>query len=273
MVIPMYRQTRPGKSRLKQFFAEVDGSNQSLLPLAHTTDAYRFSDMLIAGEITPVQCPVFEEKLVYAFVGKPAYRTRSQTNDRLHFDLPVVVLFKTDMAGPPLVRVFPFDTGAFEKGLYSRFFHPDTELADFELGSTYEQALKYLSFFYQNAKEYFLGASGKNVEIPFNQFETTGLHELARAPADPTADSRIPADERASSIEIQFSGSLSLAGNTLAVIIPQQYLDIPQVSEALKDINPKYLKTYEVFSKMGSREIAGIIYEITRQIYLEEGHI
>lgn len=264
------KSTRPPKTRLAELVVSVTDPMDTVIPLVHTTDAYRFDDVLSEGALIPTYCDVFEEKLVYAFLGRPAYRTRQQNNDRLHFDLPIVVILQQENLQSKPVRIFPFDTGAFENGMYKRFFHRDTELMDFSLGSDQENAYKLLSILYQDYREYFIGETGKNVDIPYGSFEAEGLHELARAPADPAIDGRIPADERSSSVEFQFNVQLPLAGCTLAVIMPQQYLDRQNILKSVNALSPKYIETYEVISKSGVREIAGSIYEITRQIYRKE---
>jgi hypothetical protein len=268
----MVRKTRPGKTRLLEL-VNATTPMEGDFPLVHTSDAYRFADILSEKALLPVQCDVFGEPVVYAFLGRPAYRTRQQTNDRLHFDLPIVVIVKPDSALPTPARVFPFDTGAFEKGLYKRYFHKDTEVLDFEIGNSKDQAAKFIAMLYGNFREYFIGETGKNVDIPYGSFEAEGLHELARAPADPTVDGIGSADERSSAVEFQFVDKIELQGNTLAVIVPQQYLDRDEVLSQIEALSPKHIETYEVIAKSGAREIAGSIYQITRQIYIKEGYL
>ena len=267
------KNTRPAKTRLVELVSSVEEPMDARIPLVHTTDAYRFDEVLGTGVLVPTLCDVFEEKLLYIFLGRPAYRTRQQNNDRLHFDLPIVVILNPDGISVEPVRIFPFDTGAFESGMYKRYFHKDTEVMDFSLGSDRGNASKFISIMYQNFREYFIGETAKNVDIPYGSYEAEGLHELARAPADPSADGKAPPDERSSSVEFQFDSNIPLVGNTLAVIMPQQYLDRDNILQSVHALSPKYVETYEVISKSGAREIAGSIYEITRQIYRKEGLI
>lgn len=87
----------------------------------------------------------------------------------------------------------------------------------------------------------------------------------------PPQISKIAPDERSSSVEIQLIDGISLIDNTLAIILPQQYLDTPGVSEAIAAIRPSSVKTYDVMKLMGSREIAAVVYHIVRDVYLENG--
>ncbi|WP_156385657.1 hypothetical protein [Devosia sp. Root685] len=237
----------------------------------HTTDSYRFAEVLLSGELKPTPCAVFGENLLYLFLGRPAYKTRKQSNDNLTFDLPVAIILNsnTDIGTP--ARVYPFDSGAFERGLYKTYFHDETILEDFELFSEQISSDKYISHFYSTKREYFGGTSRKNVELPFDGFEARGLHEMARAIADPGVDRDLPADERSSSVELQTRNAVSLSGNTLAVILPQQYLDTKGIAEAIASMGAKYIKTYDVMRNMGSREISAVVYHIARDIYLSEG--
>lgn len=243
------------------------------LPLVHTSDAYRLQDILTAKSLLPTLCNVFEEELLYLFLGRPAYRTRKQTNDNIHFDLPVVIILKPEASLPTPKRIFPFDTGAFSNHFYDRYFHPDTNIFDFEIGVSLDDARRFASHLYSTNREYFIGATRKNVEVPFGQFELEGLYELARAPADPSLENPVPPDERSSSIELQFDREIPLKGNILAIVIPQQYLDDSDVVASIRSLDPLHIETYEVISKMGARELAGSIYEIVRQIYKKSGYL
>src|SRR5690606_13946603 len=94
---------------------------------------------------------------------------------------------------------------------------------------------KLLGFFYKNHEEYLVGRSTRNVSIPVSAFEAQGLHELARAPADPTASGVL--DERASSVEIQTNRPLPLAGNLLAVILPNLILNDEDIRSYVATLN------------------------------------
>lgn len=178
---------RTPKTRVADLIKETDPSLKGL-PLVHTTDAYRFSDVLSSQVLAPTLCAVFEEPLLYLFLGRPAYRTRKGANDNLTFDLPVAIILRPTATIPTPRRVMPFDSGAYEKGLYRTNFHQETILEDFLLPPTIDASISYISHFYTNIREYYNGSTRKNVEIAFDSFEAKGLLELARAVPDPAAD-------------------------------------------------------------------------------------
>lgn len=268
----MREKQKVPRTRLREALQHTEPTIGTL-PLVHTSDAFRLQDILASGKLEPTICDVFNEDLVYLFLGRPAYRTRKQTNDNIHFDLPVVILMKPEAPLPSPRRVFPFDTGAFSAHLYDRYFHHSTDVEDFLLEPSIDGARRHVSFFYSSDRDYFIGLTRKNVDIPFGQFELEGLHELARAPADPTLQFPVPPDERSSSIELQFDTSLPLSGNVLGLVVPQQYMDNENILSSMRLLDPVYIETYEVINKMGSRELAGSIYEIVRQIYRKSGYL
>lgn len=82
--------------------------------------------------LEPANCPVFREKIIYLFYGCPAYRAQHGNNARLKFEWPIILIFNPNKI-EPIHRVFPFDTGAFEKKLYKEFFDEKSELLDFSV--------------------------------------------------------------------------------------------------------------------------------------------
>jgi hypothetical protein len=47
-----------------------------LLPLVHITRAYAFDTILDGDTLEPKPCDIFNEKLIYLFYGRPAYRAK-----------------------------------------------------------------------------------------------------------------------------------------------------------------------------------------------------
>jgi hypothetical protein len=109
-------------------------SAKPVLPLVHTTDVYRFSNVLDDGRLEPRECPVFDkEPLLYFFYGRPSYRANSkEAATALDHYLPVCLLFRSSVVNP-IKRIFPFDSGGFHDELYADAFHKDMKLDDFGL--------------------------------------------------------------------------------------------------------------------------------------------
>jgi hypothetical protein len=171
-------------------------------------------------------------------------------------------------------RVFPFDTGAFSSNLYDEFFDPRSKLEDFELNPAIETIQKFVGTFYVDNQEYFSGFSRKNVQIGNRQFEAQGVFELCRLPGvQKRASGGRTRDERSSAIEIQVSETVSLAGSLLAVILPEPYLDDPEIKEALARWEVRAIETYATLHNLSGEAWVGQIYEIARRLYERLGYI
>ncbi|RYZ92220.1 MAG: hypothetical protein EOP06_04875 [Proteobacteria bacterium] len=260
------------KSRLASLLYEATGDGLEL-PLIHITDAYSFVTILSPKKLEPQQCDVFGEPLTYLFYGRPAYRTKHQGDNFLSANLPVAMVFHPGMLSSIIKRVFPFDSGAFKLNLYSNFFHRRSELNDFELDGSMENAKKIVAYFYRSNEEYFHGGSRKNVEIPPFQFEAEGIFELARTSAGAQGDGKFKPDLRSSSIEIQTDGVIDINDALLALIIPQIFLDEENTKQFIDDISPKYIETYSGIHNISNESITGILFEKIHRIYKKEGII
>jgi hypothetical protein len=262
----MVSKRRRAEGRLSAFLENHDPA-AGLLPLVHITRAYAFDEMLVEGLLKPTDCEIFKEPLIYLFYGKPAYRAKNGNNARLEFEWPIVFVFHPDKVGT-IKRVFPFDTGAFERRIYSEFFDSNSKIVDFELEPSLASAQKVVGAFYRNHKEYYDGASRKNVEIGIRQFEAQGIHELSRVPGtkEVGANAKVR-DERSSSIEIQLSDPIDFTENLLAVVIPEPYLDDDEVKQALARWRVKEIETYPTLHNTSGEAWVGEIYMVIRRLY------
>jgi hypothetical protein len=146
-----------GKARLRNL---VSATNQPCprLPLVHSTDSYVLEDVLSAGAIAPQECNVFTgEALIYFFYGRPAFRPNldaAPTGLKHYF--PVCLLFKPDWT-TRVKRIFPFDSGAFQNGLYGAFLHPRMKLGDFGLEADMATPGKIVAKFFGSNPAYLVG--------------------------------------------------------------------------------------------------------------------
>jgi len=125
------------------------------LPLVHTTDVYRFTNVLEDGVLEPRECDVFKgEPLLYFFYGRPSYRINaSEGATGLDHYLPVCFLFRNS-AVTPIKRIFPFDSGGFHNELYADAFHKEMKLDDFGLEPDQDTPGRVISLFFESADAY-----------------------------------------------------------------------------------------------------------------------
>jgi len=168
-------------------------------------------------------------------------------------------------------RIFPFDTGAFLHGLYSQFFHQDAKVDDFELSGNIYNAAAIANIYYTTTQGYLFGRSDRNIPIEPMQFEVQGIQELSRIPGISSNDDTPRRDERSSSIEIQVGEPIDMTSNVLAIILPQKYMGLPPILDALERWKPNSIRYYEPVHNLGSESVSGEIYHIVKDIYQENG--
>lgn len=253
-----------------QKFVENHLPEEQRLPFLHVTNGYNFDQITLGDLLRPSECRVFEDEILYLFYGRPSYKTKQTFNHRLAFDWPVVFLFKYKSINRFVRSIFPFDSGAFHAGRYKYFFDEDSDIDDFRIRRGTDNVARIVSAFYRSNHEYFLGASTKNVEIPINQFEAAGVHELSRAPNHPEAPHHLSYDERNSSIEVSLKSELKLEDNIECLILPTKFLDVPSWREAVERWKPRAIKTYSVVHNISPEAFAGMIYNVVEGVIFDE---
>ncbi|WP_456707332.1 hypothetical protein [Bradyrhizobium sp. USDA 4452] len=251
-----------------QAFLNAHAPVQTLLPFVHITRAYSFDEMLVTERLEPVKGDDnFEEPLIYLFYGRPAYRAKRGNNARLEFEWPVVLLFDPEKI-QNVLRIYPFDTGAFFLKFYEEFFDPLAKVDDFALNPSLAGISQFVGAFYTGNKEYFDGGSRKNVQIETRQFEAQGLLELARLPGVQGAkSSRRERDERSSAIEVQVSKAIPFRDTLLGVVLPEPYLDDDEIKKALAYWGVKEIETYGTLHNTSGDVWVGQVYQTVRKLY------
>jgi hypothetical protein len=96
---------------------------EPLLPVAHLT-GYRFFEANMSSRALPLnsKCPRLGRPATYFFYGAPFYRLPHKATYELDIeevdDLPVAVLIPPEQMSGIRTEIYPFDTGAWARGLY-----------------------------------------------------------------------------------------------------------------------------------------------------------
>jgi hypothetical protein len=182
----------------------------------HTTDGWGLREILRSGSLEPRLCPVFNEPLTYFFYGRPAYRLRDQEFVAAQVRAPVIFMFTHDLLSEGK-RVFPFDSGAFGNKRYTKWFHENSALKDFEIPAGSSAPELQVSVFFENLERYF------NCEGRTPPLEINGNFE-AEAVMNMLTDAGIrEADDRRVAVELQTEVPLSIHDKRLAaVVLPKE---------------------------------------------------
>lgn len=265
--------SRKAASRFREFIESRDETS-NLLPLVHTTTAYSFDEICTGDHIEPENCHHFNEKLIYLFYGRPAYRVEDSTKSSLEFNWPIIFIFHPEKI-TDIKEIYPFDTGAFFFKLYEKFFSRKTQVTDFSLPGSIEYAMKLVGIYYDTSDNYYRGMSHKNVDLPNRSFEAQAVQELARLPPFTTSESPDARrrDERSTSIEVQSATPIDITDAAIGIVLPQPYLQDPYVVKALDRWNIPNQSYYEIFGFHDSEAWLSEIYSEVKKIYIKCGYL
>ena len=201
--------------------------NPPELPLVHSTSCERFDAIRSTGVLDPQTCAVFGEPLIYFFYGRPVYRSgkRGVSPDTRFLYCPVCLVLKPN-AVSAFARLFPFDSGALDKGLF------DPPIAQnhrdrYALGPAVLTAQRLVEAFFETNGAYFVGEPREFFTPPSGEDEVERYWQIVNAAGEAAFD------ERRSAIEIQSRDALALRDNLHAVIMPTGFLDEPAIRRAV----------------------------------------
>ncbi len=236
----------------------------SLLPLFHKTESFYLPKILEKGAIATKPCQFFKEDLVYAFYGKPAYRTKgSGKENRMLEYYPVAILL--DPSGPyDIKRIFPFDTGAMKRGRYADFMHHDSTCEDFEIPLPIENVKSVIEFFFSSNKDYILSRPNKGVTPNPTNFEQSSIARMVNYTGGSSSD------DRRITIEIQIGDNVIITKKSvLGIVAPSAFEDNDQFRKNVIDVDIP-VKYYDCLIS-NPMETHSIIVEKSRELMIDLG--
>jgi hypothetical protein len=240
-------------------------SAQPPLPLVHTTDVYRLTNVLEDGRLEPRECDVFKgEPLLYFFYGRPSYRVNTNEGaTALDHYLPVCLLFKSNSVSP-IKRIFPFDSGGFHNALYADAFHKDMKLDDFGLEPDIDTPGRVISLFFETPDAYLRARSAPSVALDASELEAKSYLALIGQRLSNTMDNRV------SGIELQFEGPLSINGAVEAVVLPDTLYSSPLIESKLAALKIEALP-YPQVDRQRPSEYVTKIFDLCFEYYRRSG--
>jgi hypothetical protein len=254
------------RTSLREMVSRNPATLSAPLPLTHVTDCIRLPAILKAEELTPRMCSVFGDKRLYTFYARPAYRgSKKGPLHNLNFAPVCFIIDPSATSACHPVAVFPFDTGALNRGLLADDVHPELSPYDFALEPTLDSAQRLAGIFFGDAKGYYSGRSNKQHPPKFSPFdaEIVAYDSLVRRGGNTSRD------ERATSIEVQFKDPLPLAGKVIGIFLPQDFLDVPEIVSFTRKANKAKIDVvgYPFILDHGVKEVVGIFYTLAEQLY------
>lgn len=254
------------KRALSTFLSRNSVGDVNTPPLIHTTRSYNIASIKDTNELSPTKCDVFEEELLYLFVGRPAYKRDDPKSQAEYWELPCCFIFD-HLIGAEFKRIYPFDSGAFEAKRYPEYIGL-MPMKQFET-NTGTAPGRIISAFFGTFPKYFSGEA-KDKEVFENEFSLgvldTEVKALRRLAQDGT-----PAnfDDRRFTIEVQLDEKIDFAETPPnAVVLPSIYLRDEKIKNKIVSEWKATPITYEVYS-LSLSAYDGIIYSKVAE-YLSE---
>ncbi|MDX3809423.1 hypothetical protein ACXIUS_05610 [Bosea thiooxidans] len=224
---------------LKEFLAAQNIGRVERLPWFHSTKGTNLMDILNAGKLKALPCNVFQDKLSYFFVGRPAYKYTTD-GDPAAWMLPVVFVFDFKQP-PPIKRIYPFDSGAFTERRLPDYIHTfDRE--HFLLGSDAKSIDKLVALYFGDRGSYVRRQANSQRELQRRHtfdMRHSELMALARLYSEQIMPEM---DDRAAAVEVQVAADVPLGGGNLrGVIVCQEWLRTPGIRKELTKLTPNVL--------------------------------
>lgn len=180
------------------------------LPICHITTWHSFESIIKQGGLT-IDKKEGRDNL-YFFYGSPFYKIPSKWTGQ-RFRRPIGLLFKSNLINHSN-KIFPFDSGAFEKHFKEDYFPKDYSLKTFELTPvTRETPGRLVSLLYKNNEKYVFGEPVANcmsketiIDCILNLIATKDKNSF---------------DDRNHGIEVIFSEDVKLQGSLELVLLPK----------------------------------------------------
>lgn len=234
---------------------------KEFLPFVHSCDSFSLEAIIEEGTLNTTMCPVFKKEYLYFFYGKPAYKVaqniKENRTDYLH--LPCCLIFKSEIIN--IIKVFPFDSGGFENGMYEKFFHKKMKIEKFELENSLEGISKYINVFFGDNDEYINGIGKRNIST--NAYIESLSNLLL-------AEGSFDMDERSRTVEVISEESIKLKNYLLGIVLPVDLRRRELISDFIKNNNIK-CETYNYRPLTRPAEYSQVVFERVMAIIGKSG--
>jgi hypothetical protein len=250
------------------------GEQNEFLPFVHTTKSFDSAmKILQKKKLERKLDDVFKgERLLYFYYARPARRFKMNSNKSKLY-IPVVFIIKPIIDN--IKRIYPFDTGAYNKYIENGRLNSTTEISDYELSNNLFSIKQYINTIFGDNNNYFYGKCKADSELLDNivrcRKANPDLDNLLNLIAERKDDG---IDDRRKTIEIQIANDYHFSGRLEAVFVPYIFQNDKKIVKIMKAINAE-LWGYEYYdiSNISNDEQIHSIYNSVRKYYTSKGYI
>jgi len=242
-------------------------SGDELLPLVHTTIYQNVKEGTYPAKVIlkQMKLELNSKNLLFFFYARPARRK----NESL---VPVVFIIKPVLND--IEKVYPFDSGAYND-LYIKNHRLDkvTPLSDYELpNNDFPTIQQYVNVIFGSNHNYYYGKRKTDDELPDSvkrcRKENPDLNNLLNLIAEKKEDG---IDDRRKTVEIQSANYYNLSGKLLAIIVPNIFLNDPDLIKIKKTIGVELLPYIYRKTSTANKHVAEI-YIATEKYYARQNY-
>ncbi len=236
------------------------------LPLVHTTEYFHLASIQASNMLQTNDCAIFKERLLYFFYGRPAYRVSSQTTPTRDVGFyPICFVFRPATISKKAKRIYPFDTGASQYGLYEPAIKRTEALASYQVLEIVENARKIVGSFFETDEQYLSNKPKCGLRFASNETEVESYFRLINGGGDPGCD------DRCSAVEIQIAECIDIRQGIIAVALPTCFLEDGALANTLLKVWRAVPLTYDADKGMRPIEFHGTIRHLIRRFYRQSG--
>jgi hypothetical protein len=236
------------------------------LPMVHTTEYFRLPSIQSSNTLQTSACKIFGESLLYFFYGRPAYRDASQISPTRDMGFyPICFVFRPGTIAKGAKRMYPFDSGASQSGLYEPAIERTAALVDYPVLAVIESARRIVSCFFETDEQYLSNKPRPGMHFSAAESDVHSYYKLINGGGDPACD------DRYSAIEIQIAGCIDIPPNIMAVVLPTSFLEDDALKHTILSVWRAQPLTYSADIGMRPIEYHGTIRHLIREFYRREG--
>jgi hypothetical protein len=236
------------------------------LPMVHTTEYFWLASIQASNTLQTKACKVFKEPLLYFFYGRPAYRDASQILPARDVSFyPICFVFRPGTICKKAKRLYPFDTGASQSGLYEPAIKRTEALEEYPVVAVVENARKIVSCFFDTEEQYLSNKPKPGLLFSGAESEAQSYYELINGGGDPDCD------DRCSAVEIQIAEALDVRQGIMAVVLPTCFLEDDNLAKTILKVWRAVPLTYDADIGMRPIEFHGTIRHLIRAFYRRSG--
>jgi hypothetical protein len=240
----------------KQTLAPVE------LPLVHTTEYFRLASIKASHMLRTGHCGVFKEPLVYFFYGRPAYRDSSQTIPTRDVGFyPICFVFQTAVVCKKAKRMYPFDSGASQIGLYEPEVSRAKALANYQVLALVENARRITSAFFESDEQYLSNRPKSGLVFSPDDTDAESYYGLINGGGAPECD------DRCSAVEIQVEEDVDVRHGIMAIVLPTCFLEDKSLTDTLINVWRAVPLTYDADLGMRPLEFHSAVRQLIRKFY------